>query len=152
MQAGPFPYALLITAAFSMLPDIDAVLGIVMRDFRRFHNNATHSLLTGLLAAAVLGLWLRRRGNPNARLWFVLAWVSYALHVLMDSATPGRGVMALWPLSTNRYNFPIPLFYGVQWSNGFISIDHLVTLATELLFVGLVALLLHFTGVIKRTK
>jgi inner membrane protein len=132
-----------------MLPDIDAVLGIVSGDFRRFHNNATHSLFAGLLAAAVFGLWMRRRGSPNARLWFVLAWVSYALHVLMDSATLGRGVMALWPLSSNRYNFPVQLFYGVQWGKGLISIEHLVTLATELLFTALVALLLYFAGAVK---
>jgi membrane-bound metal-dependent hydrolase YbcI (DUF457 family) len=123
-----------------------------MGDFGRYHNNVTHSVFVGLAAALGFGLWLRWRGKPNAKTWFILALICYQLHILMDAATISRGVMALWPLSSSRYRFPVPLFYGFHWSEGLISVKHLVTLTTELLFATGVALLLYVTGVIKKRR
>lgn len=148
-SVAPVPRSLFVALGFSMLPDMDSVLGLLAGDFGRFHNNATHSLLIGLIVALGFGLWLRQRRNPNAGTWFFLALLGYELHILMDSATLGRGVMAWWPLSADRYNLPIPLFFGFRWSDGLWSMNHVVTVVTELLFAGVVALLLHLLGVVK---
>jgi membrane-bound metal-dependent hydrolase YbcI (DUF457 family) len=141
---GPFPSLLLVTTGFSLLPDVDAMTDLLTGEFGRFHKYATHSLIVGLgvaLAFATLMWWKQRSGF---RYWLIISWLCYGLHVLMDSATVGRGVMALWPLSIARYLTPLPLFYGLQWSDGWLSIRHLWTLVTEAGFVALIVFLVHF--------
>jgi membrane-bound metal-dependent hydrolase YbcI (DUF457 family) len=140
---GPLPGLLVVTATFSMLPDVDSAVGLIAGDFGRFHNNATHSLLVGLVVSlgfAGVMRWLNRRGFLY---WFAIALICYSLHIFMDSATFSRGVMAFWPLTDQRFLLPVTIFYGLHWSNGLFSIRHLWTLFTELLFAGLVFVLLH---------
>jgi membrane-bound metal-dependent hydrolase YbcI (DUF457 family) len=139
---GPLPGLLAVTAVFSQLPDLDSVVGFLMGDFGRFHNNATHSLVAGLfLALAFAGLmWWRRR---QFAYWFAVAFISYGLHLLMDMATISRGIMLFWPFTEARYLAPVTLFYGLHWSDGWFTIRHLWTVLTELIFTGLLLLLLH---------
>jgi membrane-bound metal-dependent hydrolase YbcI (DUF457 family) len=143
---GPLPGLLLVTAVFSLLPDIDSVVGLLMGDLGRFHNNATHSLFVGsCLALAFAGLmWWRRR---QFTYWFAIAFISYGLHLLMDMATIGRGIMLFWPLTEARYLAPVTLFYGLHWSDGWISIRHLWTVLTELVFTIIVVLILHYRDI-----
>jgi membrane-bound metal-dependent hydrolase YbcI (DUF457 family) len=142
-RVGPLPGLLAVTAAFSLLPDIDSAVGLLLRDFGRFHNNATHSLVAGVffsLAFALL-VW-RRRGRFVY--WFSVALVCYSLHVAMDAATIGRGVMALWPITEERFFMPVSFFYGLHWSQGWFSMRHLWTLSTELVFVAVLLFILHW--------
>jgi len=130
---------LLAAVGLSLLPDVDTLVGILTGDMGRFHNNATHSLVFGLAIALGVGsvAWLRQRSGFLR--WFVVGLLSYELHVIMDFATVGRGVMALWPFSLDRYESPVKLFYGLHWSDGLLSARHAWTLVTELGFVALVA-------------
>ena len=140
---GSLPVPLLVTTGFSLLPDMDSVAGLVMGNFGRYHNNATHSLVVGLgfaLAFAAIMHWREKRGFGY---WFMLALLSYELHVLMDSATISRGVMAFWPFTANRYLLPFRLFYGFHWSEGWISISHLWTFLTEGLFAVVLITAVH---------
>jgi inner membrane protein len=125
---------LLIAAlSFSMLPDVDSVAGLLLGDFGRYHNNGTHSLLVGAavsLGFAALVGWRKRQ----VAFWSVVAAACYSLHILMDAATISRGVMAFWPLSEKRFLSPVPLFYGLHWSNGWLSVRHIWTALTELAF------------------
>jgi membrane-bound metal-dependent hydrolase YbcI (DUF457 family) len=148
---GPLPGSLVITAVFSLLPDVDSVVGFLMGDFGRFHNNATHSLLAALfLALAFAGLmWWRRR---QFTYWFAIAFISYGLHLLMDMATIGRGIMLFWPFSEARYLAPVTFFYGLHWSDGWISIRHLWTVLTELVFTILVVLALHYRDIYRNKE
>ncbi len=134
----------------SMLPDIDAFWGIIRGDLGMYHNNATHSLLVGLVFALAIGfgLWLVMR--TTYFYWSALIWINYALHVIMDCFTyGGRGAMLLWPISSHRFQAPFSLFWGVRWSNGWLSSDHIVTLVTELAFVMILFAVLRLTGRIK---
>jgi hypothetical protein len=45
-------------------------------------------------------------------------------------------VMALWPLSEKRFLLPVPLFYGLHWSDGWLSLRHVWTVLTELAFTA----------------
>jgi membrane-bound metal-dependent hydrolase YbcI (DUF457 family) len=142
-RLGPLPRLLVITAGLSVLPDADSALGLLAGDFGRYHNNATHSLLVGLAVALTFGVWMYWRQRHGLWPWFVVALASYDLHVLMDSATVGRGVMAFWPLSASRYQAPWALFYGLHWSEGWLSSRHLWTLVTELAFMALVLVIVY---------
>ena len=140
---GLFPYSLLYTIGISLLPDLDALAGLIYHDFGRFHNNGTHSLFVGLafsLVIAAVFYWSRRQGFLS---WFLITLLGYELHVIMDFLTfGGRGVMLFWPLLTNRFQSPILVFYGVRWSEGLFTFQHVITIATELVFVIAVVLLL----------
>ena len=140
-----------ILGGISLLPDLDAVPGLLVGDIGRYHNNASHSLLAGggvallagLLAAALLGG--RRKAAWLA--WSGASLTAYLLHVSMDLFTGERGVLLLWPLPV-RFTAPFKLFYGVQWGLGWISAWHLWTLFTEFLFFAGLFLLLKLAGAI----
>jgi hypothetical protein len=132
-EASTSPLLLLTAALYSLLPDVDSIAGLLLGDFGRYHNNGTHSLLVGL-ALSLIGAALIAWKRQGFALWFLLAASCYGMHVLMDAATPGRGVMALWPLSERRFLLPLPLFYGLHWSDGWFSLRHLWTALTEILF------------------
>ena len=142
-QVGPFPGLLVFTVGLSLLPDIDSVAGLLTDNFGRFHNNLTHSLFLGLGIAFTLGVLMHWRRGSGFWYWMTLAGLSYDLHVIMDWTTYGRGVMALWPITAQRYPARVTLFYGLHWSDGLFSERHFITLATELGFAALVLFVLH---------
>lgn len=138
-----WPVGLLVAVGFSLAPDLDVLAGVVLGDFSRFHNQATHSMIAGLAISGLFAALMYGRFQTGGRYWLGLALAGYTLHVLMDSATIGRGVLAFWPFSLERFQFPLTLFYGVRWSDGLLSSSHVVTVITELGFVALLALLTH---------
>lgn len=139
-KVQPFSVVLLATVLLSLLPDLDSIVGIVSDDFARFHNNGTHSLISGLVVALIAGLIGWSRATTNFKRWFLIVLISYEMHVIMDFFTPGRGVMLLWPFSSDRFISPFPVFYGFHWSEGLFSILHLWTFATEMAFAGVLLL------------
>jgi membrane-bound metal-dependent hydrolase YbcI (DUF457 family) len=128
-----------------MLPDLDAAVGIAFGNLGRYHNNFAGAPAFGVLVAAALGgvTWLVRPAAAKGVL--LLALVCYQIHVLMDFLTIGRGVMLLWPLSSERFAPPFYLFYGLRWSDGVFSSRHFITVFSELgsAAVLFVALWLH---------
>lgn len=124
------------TVATLWTADLDFVLR-VFSDHPGFqHGGATHSLCAGVLFGVVFAIACRLRYGAVLPLAPVLAigigcaWT----HTLMDMATWRGGVMLLWPLSDQEYA-TIPLFFGARHSQLTAWRLHLVTLATELLFV-----------------
>lgn len=135
--------SLFAIVGLSLLPDLDAIPGLLMGDLDRFHNNLTHSFVAGLIAALAIGgvVWLRNRSGFVR--WFSLALISYQLHVLMDFFTRGRGVMLFWPFTEERFEPAIKLFYGLHRSRGWLNIDHVWMLFNELTFAGMVLLIIY---------
>jgi membrane-bound metal-dependent hydrolase YbcI (DUF457 family) len=125
------PGLLLITVIFSMLPDIDSLAGWLTGDFSRYHNNATHSFIVGLVVALIGSALISRVSMFNFGEIFLVIFTSYSSHILLDFFTIGRGVMALWPISQGRFTSPLSLFYGLHWSDGIFSIHHVWTIITE---------------------
>lgn len=140
---GPLPTPLVVASGFSLLPDVDSLAGLVMGNFGRYHNNATHSLVLGIGVALIFAALMQWREKQGFAYWFMLACLSYEMHVLMDSATISRGVMAFWPFTANRYLLPFRLFYGFHWSQGWLSLSHLWTFLTEGLFAAVLIALVH---------
>lgn len=143
-KIGPLPLLMAVAMGVSLLPDLDSIAGILAGDFGRYHNNGTHSLLVGLAVSLLVAgvLWFVKR--YDFVLWFVVLLASYEMHVIMDYFTVGgRGVMLFWPLTLQRFESPVKLFFGVRWSESPLDPVHLVTLANELVFLFLVVLFAH---------
>jgi len=145
---------LLLPAAIflSLLPDADAVAGVLLGDMGRYHNNFMGSPLFGVLAAVIVAGALRLLAGAPFGFWFGLGLLCYELHVLMDYLTVGRGVMLLWPLSAERFSPPVNLFYGLHWSEGLLSRRHLWTLLTELAFAFVLVGLLELGARARRAR
>lgn len=126
---------LLAFFGLSILPDLDAGVGIVLGNMARYHNNFAGTPGFGLAVALAFGtvawMFCRSAFRPT----FLLTFLLYGLHVFMDFFTVGRGVMVFWPISSERIQPPFHLFYGLRWSDGIFSERHLITLVTELGFV-----------------
>lgn len=145
---------LLPAVFFSLLPDFDFLPGVLTGRVGSFHNQFSHSLLVGAVVALVAGLlaaWMlprfRSSAAPRHTLFietFWLALLAYNTHILMDFFTmENRGVKMFWPLTEARFAAPVKLFYGVRWSEGLFSPEHLITILTDLGFAVLVLLGLH---------
>jgi membrane-bound metal-dependent hydrolase YbcI (DUF457 family) len=132
----------LLIVGLALLPDIDSVVGLVTGDFGRYHNQGSHSLITGLGVALVIAAAIRWRQKGSFRVWFFTALTAYESHVILDYFTYGRGVKLFWPISPERFTSSVLLFYGLHWSDGLFSINHVWTVLTE---VGLI--LLVYVGV-----
>jgi inner membrane protein len=128
------PSLLIATVGLTMLADADAIVGILVGDLGRFHNQFMGSPAFGVLAATGVGIAGRLLGGAPFLGWFLLALVCYQAHVIMDYFTIGRGVKLLWPISEQRFSPPFELFYGLRWSDGLISVRHLWTLLSEAVF------------------
>jgi len=122
----------LVCLFFSIAPDLDAVIGIVMNDMPAYHNQASHSLLFGLVAC-VLFLPVTCKLLPEWRVGHVLllSFTCYSLHLVLDWMTYGRGVKLFWPVLHERFRAPFELFHGVRWSEGVISASHVDTVINE---------------------
>lgn len=136
LKPRQMPRLLLITIGLSVLPDVDVVPGLLAGDLGRFHNHISNSVFVGLLVAFVFASLAWARYRSSFTFWFTTAALCYELHILMDLLTPGRGLMLLWPFTSDRYDLPLKLFYGVHWSQGWLTFHHVVTLATEFLTIG----------------
>ena len=138
---------ILATLFFSLLPDSDSAFGIWFGDFGKYHNNLTHSLFVGLGVAIVAGGLAPLLTCASYATGFLFVLLCYEIHVFMDFVTVGRGVMAFWPFTSERFQSPVKLFYGLHWSQGIYSKSHLLTLANELAFV--LALVLIYRMVLR---
>jgi membrane-bound metal-dependent hydrolase YbcI (DUF457 family) len=136
----------------SLLPDADAVVGLLLGNMGRYHNNFMGSPLFGVLAALVVAGAIRLVTGARFGFWFGLTLICYELHVLMDYLTVGRGVMLLWPFSSERFSPPANLFYGLRWSDGLVSQRHLWTLLTELAFAVVLVGLLELGARARRAR
>ena len=123
--------ALLWGAVCGTLPDLDVFipLGDAVRDFT-YHRSFSHSLFV-LAALTPLMVWLILKLHPGTkehkRRWFLLVYLVFATHVLLDSFTV-YGTQILWPFITTP----------MTWSTIFI-IDPLYTLP---LLIGIIAALI----------
>jgi inner membrane protein len=138
------PLQLVMIAGLSMLPDLDVIPAIIVRDMKAYHNNFSHSLLFAIPVAFFIAGIFHRIYKSNFWLWFLICLVSYDLHVIMDALTAERGVMMFWPLTETRFASPIKLFVGLHWGEGWLSIWHPWTILTESLFGLVVLLAIHY--------
>ena len=127
-------------ATLSLLPDLDSVLGLLTGNFGRYHHNLSHSVFVGVAVALIVGGLAAIAGRGGFRQWFFIALGCYESHIVLDYFTWGRGVMAFWPVVSDRFSSEIPLFYGVHWSHGLATTRHFLTIVSEVPLVVIVLL------------
>ena len=124
--------------------------GYLARNFgRQFLADSTIQSQTVSLSVQASPPSLRNRahnGLVSLASGVLLALISYLLHIFMDFSTGGRGAVAV-AFSAERFTSPIQLFYGVRWSQGWITWHHLWTvtspelaLLTAVVGAGIIAL------------
>jgi inner membrane protein len=131
------------TLFFSTLPDVDIVLGFWHRDMGNFHNQESHSLFMGLFVSLLFAAFFLLRCYSNAWRMFGIALSCYTAHVILDSLIPSRGVMMFWPFTMERFASPVPIFFGLHWSEGIWSPLHILTFGNELLVSALAVFAAH---------
>lgn len=102
----------------SGMPDVDVVFPLLGLS-KRYHRNATHSLLFAALTIAA-GLAAVRALDVNLRPGVELAWTAALLsHLLLDVLTTGPtlgrlgwGIPLFWPVSRRRFHVRRPWFVG----------------------------------------
>ncbi|MBN1522502.1 MAG: metal-dependent hydrolase [Candidatus Aureabacteria bacterium] len=132
---------------FSLLPDIDAVLGVLSGNMYAYHNQASNSVFTALAASLFAGFIAFFFFKKKFQKWFFLCLLCYLMHIAMDFFTYGRGLMLFWPLTSRRFFPPFIIFYGLRWSKSVTSVAHLYTLLNEtavILFVSMIWALIRF--------
>jgi inner membrane protein len=139
---------LIIACTFAALaPDLDVIPGLIMGSPAQFHAGITHSLsFAALVSLGIAGI-LRWRG-PSFAFVFVLSFISYSTHLVMDMLGPdGRppfGIPLFWPVSNIYVISPVPLLLGVkhaatantptsEWIQAIFSLYNLAAIAVEVL-------------------
>lgn len=138
VRFGPLAGLLALSLLLSLLPDFDIIPGFLLGDFDQFHNTVTNSLIVGMVVAIIFALIVRVWAPSQFVFWFVLVLLTYETHVVMDYLGSERGVMLFWPVTAERFAPPVHLFYGFHRSDGWISIRHLWTFLTEIIFLAIV--------------
>ena len=138
------PRILAVCALAGALPDIDFLLPIP-------HRGPAHSLAAaaavGALTLVVVSFRLPREESLRIGL---AASLAYASHVLLDwlgadSSTP-RGLMALWPTSSEYYISDVNIFRAISrryWRDDFWSMNTLAILQELAILGPLVAIILR---------
>lgn len=128
---------ILIFSCFA--PDLDLLIDPLLGNGRfANHGGPSHSLVVVAMYAAVVAFFGKAFFGLGVRYTAAVAVIGAGSHVLMDALTSGRGVMLLWPFIDDRIASPVPVFYGVEWSEPGAWGKHLITLSTELLFAAVV--------------
>lgn len=100
------------------LADLDYLPGLVVGKPNVFHHQITHSLGAAVLMAVVGGLLWPRRGGKMRFTFFVVPFVLYLSHLVLDylcadSRAP-YGLQLLWPLTDDYYISPVSLFLNLH--------------------------------------
>ena len=133
------------------LPDLDIIVGpLAGRPLMYYHNGFSHSFLVALGMALPFAFICCKIAGGNAARHFLIGFLAYSSHVLLDALTWGPGVQALWPITEIRFSSPVPLFLGVRHSVNAPYYWHLLTAANDAVFGVGVFLVIYFAR--KRSK
>lgn len=134
-------------AAIACMPDLDLLPGLVVGNLSRFHHGLSHSLAAAVVVAVVATVVLARRVQAGAAHLFLLSFLLYGSHCLLDFLTLDTGepigVPLLWPWTGATFQSPILLLPNVQHTRApVVSVHNLLLIVREgLVFVPLVGLM-----------
>jgi inner membrane protein len=105
----------------------------------KYHHGLTHSVVfcVGIsVCVAVVGHYLIQHRMKQL---FVLTFLLYASHLLLDFFTDGGdGIQLLWPFDARYFRSAIPLFPGTHWSEPLLQHPgHWLFVVYELIYAAL---------------
>lgn len=104
-----------IVLAAALAPDLDLLLRFV--DGQNHHQQHSHSVGFAVLAAVLVWVVSRARHWPKPGALALLTCAAWLSHLVLDyfssDTHPPIGLMALWPLSSDYYKFPFPVFLDI---------------------------------------
>ncbi|RPI28087.1 MAG: metal-dependent hydrolase [Acidobacteria bacterium] len=152
---------------FALLPDFDFLPGLLIGKPAAFHHGISHSLGFGLLASLIGSLSARRSTRRPTGVIFLLLFFCYSSHLLLDyfgnDARPPYGIPVFWPVTSELYLSPIPLFPGVrhvrhtdghvyEWVRGVFSWHNVWGIAVETLLLLPITLASAWRQLIRRDQ
>lgn len=129
-----FPlYTILIAGIAGLLPDIDIPINWLLNSFGYSfelltHGGITHTVLFGLIFLIPAFIFLKKKKNKTATLFFVITF-GVLFHVFLDWLLGGGGfygIMWFWPITTQT--FKIHLLSKINLLNIPAAIDALILL------------------------
>ena len=129
----------LVAALCAVAPDVDVIafsFGIPY-EHPFGPRGASHSLVAAAALASVLTPLLFRDAGRRGAVWAVL-FLATASHGLLDMLTSGGlGVALAWPLTAERFFFPVRPIRVSPIGAAFFSSRGLATVVSELVWIGL---------------
>lgn len=130
----------ILSIIVSLLPDADVIafrFGIPYESVWG-HRGFTHSITFALALAGLLCPFAHAL-EASKRAVFLWVFLSTLSHSVLDALTNGGlGVAAFWPLTPERYFFPVrPIQVSPIGVKGFFSLRGLLVLGSEILVVWL---------------
>ena len=136
-------------ALIACVPDLDVIPGILVGNLAQFHHSVSHSFFAAVIFS-LLGfgaLWWR--GWKLSHSLFLLLFLLYVSHLILDFFTldPGepQGIPLFWPWK-ETYQSPWALLPNVQHTRGpLLSAHNLFLMVREaLVFLPLIGLVYSF--------
>jgi membrane-bound metal-dependent hydrolase YbcI (DUF457 family) len=155
------PALLFFAAVMATAPDLDFVPGILAGAPATYHQGLSHSLAFGVIAGVTSALVLRAIAGTAARLGFLLGFLCYASHLVVDlfgpDTRPPYGIPLFWPFSDHTFLSPVQLLLGVahagrtsastgEWVNAVLTLYNVAALGLE------IALILPFVLLARRRR
>jgi inner membrane protein len=145
------PALLLFAAAMATAPDLDFLPGILTGAPATYHQGLSHSLAFGVIAGVTGAVMLRTVASTTTRLDFVLGFLCYTSHLVLDffgpDTRPPYGIPLFWPFSDCTFLSPVPLLLGVshaghtsastgEWLHAIFTPYNAAALGTEILLIS----------------
>jgi len=120
------------------LPDLDILPGLIFSDLSRFHHGASHGLMAATVFSLLGSLSLGWRSLRSMVPLFLLFFLLYTSHIVLDFLTSDTGapygIPLFWPWISNFYQSPWPLLPNVQHTRApLLSGHNLLLIAQEVL-------------------
>ncbi len=99
------------------VPDLDFLPGLMIGDMNRYHHGISHSIGAAVIFAGLCALAAKYMSLAVKRV-FIVAVLVYLSHLLGDylgvDPTEPYGAPFLWPVSSEYYLSPTPIFQPIE--------------------------------------
>lgn len=115
------PALLLLALVMANAPDLDFLPGILVGTPAAYHQGLSHSFALALIASVVVSVVLGTASRTPAHRVFVLGFLCYSSHLVLDLFGPDRrppfGIPLFWPISAHTFLSPVQIFLGTRHAN-----------------------------------
>jgi inner membrane protein len=112
------PVLLLLALVLANAADLDFLPGILAGTPAAYHQGVSHSFALALIASTLAAAVLRATFYMSAGPVFLLGFLCYSSHLVIDlfgpDLRPPFGIPLFWPVSDRTFLSPVPVFLGAH--------------------------------------